>query len=89
MSATQRSSACVSTGLTERSRPIVDSSAPPVDPDEQDDPKPCVGRTYERWVKVWPGVASTRTRIRGEIWTTSPSSTGTRSKATSSWALTW
>ena len=36
-----------------------------------------------------PGVASTRTRITGLTSMTSSSATGTRSKATSSAALTW
>ena len=70
-------------------------SGRPVEPYSSDPPVntacawPAAASTYDRWVKVCPGVASTRTRITGLTSMTSPSATGTRSKATSSAALTW
>ena len=70
-------------------------SGRPVEPYSSDPPVntagawPAAASTYDRWVKVCPGVASTRIRITGLTSMTSPSATGTRSKATSSAALTW
>ena len=44
---------------------------------------------YDRWVKVRPGVAGTRTASVRETSMTSPSAAGTRSNAAGSAALTW
>lgn len=49
---------------------------------------PPASRAYDKWVKVWPGVASTRTRIQSLTSITFPSATPDWSKATWSAELT-
>ena len=70
-------------------------SGRPVEPYSSDPPvntacgRSAASSTYDRCVKVCPGVASTRTRRSGLTSMTSRSVTGIRSKATGSAALTW